>query len=271
MALDLAALRAKLGELKGGTARTEVLWKPIEGENHIRILPLATNPENPFTELYFHYLGNKTHLSSLSFGENDPIADFAENLRAGGGLTKEEWRDTKKFVPQIRTFVPVIDRKHPELGVRFWAFGKTVYQEILGSMADPDYGDITDVQVGRDIKVTFTPQDKSPTGFAQTSIRVSPKETPLTKDADQLKSWLTDQPDLMSIYKRLSYDELKDILDKFIGGDVPVQAPTARTSKKSVSDDWDEPDASPTATKSRSGVKKTAVDVEEEFANLFEQ
>ena len=34
--------------------------------------------------------------------------------------------------PKLRTFVPIIVRGQEGDGVRFWGFGKTVYQEILG-------------------------------------------------------------------------------------------------------------------------------------------
>ena len=33
--------------------------------------------------------------------------------------------------PKLRTFVPVVVRGEEGEGVRFWGFGKTVYQEIL--------------------------------------------------------------------------------------------------------------------------------------------
>ena len=46
--------------------------------------------------------------------------------------------------PKLRTFVPILVRGQEGEGIKFWGFGKTVYQEILGYIADPDYGDITD-------------------------------------------------------------------------------------------------------------------------------
>lgn len=269
MSLDLTALRAKLGELKGNTARAEVLWKPKEGDNRVRIVPLNSNPDNPFTELLFHYLGGKTYLSPLTFGDRDPIAEFADSLRGAGGLSKEDYRETKKFVPQRRTYVPIIDRNNPDDGVRFWAFGKTVYTDLLGVMADPDYGDITDPQTGRDIKVTFTPQEKSDTQFAKTAILISPKQTALSANAEQLEKFLTEQPDLMSVYPKMSYDELKEVLTRFIDG--PSTAASPRTVVNKSTDDWSEPTESPNVTKSKakSASKKPVSSVEEEFAEAF--
>lgn len=268
MALDLTALRAKLNELNRVNTKDNILWKPTKGPNTVRIVPLKSAPDNPFIELYFHYLGNKTYLSPLSFGERDPIAEFADQLRAGGGLSKEDYRETKKFVPQRRTFVPVIDRNKPQDGVRFWAFGKTVYSELLSVMADPEYGDITDPQAGRDIKVEFTPQEESDTGFAKTSIRIAAKETALTKDAEQLEKWLTEQPDLMSLYKRLSYDELSTVLKVYIEG--PSAAPAASKAPIQSNDDWDEPSESPSAAKAKATPKnKASAQIEDDFETLF--
>jgi hypothetical protein len=55
--------------------------------------------------------------------------------------------------PKLRTFAPIVVRGQENEGVKFWGFGKTVYQEILAIVADPDYGDITDETNGRDIVI----------------------------------------------------------------------------------------------------------------------
>ena len=82
MALDIAALRAKLNTFQGQNQRSSAFWRPTEGRSQVRTVPLTDCPENPFTELYFHYLGNRSHLSPISNGNRDPIAEFSENLRA---------------------------------------------------------------------------------------------------------------------------------------------------------------------------------------------
>ena len=56
---------------------------------------------------------------------------------------------------KLRTFVPVLVRGQEGEGVKFWGFGKTVYQEILGYITDPDYGDITDPTNGRDLTIEY--------------------------------------------------------------------------------------------------------------------
>lgn len=270
--LNIQALRAKLNELSNRTKVSDILWKPTEGDNQIRIVPLASNPENPFQEVYFHYLGGKTYLSPLTFGEPDPIEEFGQQLRAGGGLTKEEWNETRKFFPILRTFAPIVVRGKESEGVRYWGFGKTVYKEILGIINDEEVGDIVDPKNGRDLKITFTPGEKSDTKFPKTSVRVGMKQTAITDDKNLLEKILTIQPNIFDFYERLSYDDLKEVLTKYI-------TPSAEVTRTTVSsDDWgapEEPSAdSPSATKEKSeettkktSSKKSAI---EDFEKLFE-
>lgn len=223
MALDIAALRAKLNSFQGQGERTTAFWKPTEGKTVVRIVPLSDRPENPFSELYFHYLGNKTHLSPITYGNRDPIAEFADDLRSDG--SRESYQQARAFMPKLRTYVPVIVRGEEDQGVRFWSFGKTVYQELLSIIADPDYGDITHIENGRDITVTYIPQEKSDTNFAKTSVMAKPNQTPLSDDPRLVKEWTTHQPDLRSLHKEPSFEELSVFLKRFLDPDGAVDAP----------------------------------------------
>jgi hypothetical protein len=227
MALDINALKSKLNSFKriGGDRDTSI-WKPKEGKTVIRIVPWKDNPANPFIELHFHYLGNKTHLSPISYGNRDPIAEFADAIRSDPEKDpKERYAEARPFMPKLRTYVPVIVRGEEDKGVRFYSFGKTVYQELLSYISDPDYGDITDPKTGRDIVVEFIPQEKSDTSFSKTSVKVKPSQTPLSVDAAQMKLWLTEQPDIKELYTEPSYNELKVILEKYLDPDNSVISP----------------------------------------------
>ena len=53
----------------------------------------------------------------------------------------------------------MIVRGEENEGVKYWGFGKTVYQELLSIIAS-DYGDISDVTVsGRDVVVEFKTEE----------------------------------------------------------------------------------------------------------------
>ena len=145
MAINLDSIKAKLQQMQqtsgGGTKASEFMWKPPVGKSQVRIVPYAFDKSNPFIEMFFHYeIGKRTMVSPTSFGRPDPIVEFAEKLKRTGDT--DDWKAGKKMEPKLRTFAPVIVRGKENEGVKFWGFGKTVYQDILGYIADPDYGDI---------------------------------------------------------------------------------------------------------------------------------
>jgi len=227
MALDLSAIRGRLNKLQNTSNRTSNLWKPTPGKHQVRVVPYKFSPENPFIELFFHYnINNKTYLSPSSFGRPDPIVEFAEKLKRMGD--KEDWKAAKKMEPKLRTFVPVLVRGEESEGVKFWGFGKTVYQEILGYIADPDYGDITDPTNGRDITIEYTSAEDAGTSYPVTTIRVKPNTTPLGKDDTANQNFIETQTNITDIYSELSYDELKSVLEGWLN-------PTAEEAEESVS------------------------------------
>jgi hypothetical protein len=215
MALDINAIRGRLNKLQNTQRKTDQLWKPTPGKHQVRIVPYKFNKDNPFIELYFHYnVNNKTYLSPQSFGRPDPIVEFADKLKRMGD--KDDWKAAKAMEPKLRTFVPVIVRGEEGEGVRFWGFGKTVYQEILGYIADPDYGDITDPTSGRDLTIEYVSAEEGGTSYPTTTIRVKPKETPLSEDTTRATSFLENQTAITDLYQELSYDELKGVLEGWL-------------------------------------------------------
>lgn len=282
MALDLSAIRGRLNKLQNTSSRKDNLWKPTPGKHQVRIVPYKFAPENPFIELFFHYnINNKTYLSPSSFGRPDPIVEFAEKLKRMGD--KEDWKAAKKMEPKLRTFVPVLVRGEEGEGVKFWGFGKTVYQEILGYIADPDYGDITDPNTGRDITIEYTAADDAGTSYPVTTIRVKPNVTPLAPDATEIQKFKESQVDITDIYSELPYDELKSVLEGWLnptdeasnsGGD-SVSQQTLSNSKPAAQPQTSQPAASPTpaAETSTSDIstedKKKLDDVSSAFDDLF--
>jgi hypothetical protein len=258
---ELMAKRAQLGN-KGNDA----IFKPAEGDTVLRIVPLKSNPENPFQELYFHYLGKKTFLSPMTFGERDPIAEFSDGLVAAGNLSKDEYKEAKKFSPVLRTYLPVVVRGKESEGVKFWAFGKQIYTAILDIIADPDYGDISNPDTGHDIRITFTPAEKSPTKFADTKINVRPKPSKLTEDPALLNKLLTEQPNLLDCWPKQSYTDLKNALDVHLGVD-EWATPVSRTAAEQAPAAHPKLDAEVRAGGSAAPVVSKSV--EDEFASIY--
>ena len=213
--MDINSIRKRLNQLQTTSNRTSNLWKPQPGKQIIRVLPYKHNKDNPFIELFFHFgLNSKTYLSPITFGRPDPIEEFAQKLKTSGN--REEYQMARKLEAKMRTFAPVIVRGEEGQGVRFWGFGKTVYQELLSVIADPDYGDITDAVSGRDVSVEFKTAEEIGASFPKTTIRVKPNQTPITEDKAQLEGLLDNQKDITELYQELSYEELTDVLNEWL-------------------------------------------------------
>jgi hypothetical protein len=216
--MDMDKLRNKLNSLQNQSKREDFLWKPKSGENVIRVVPYKYQDGNyPFIELLFHYnIGGKTYLSPASFGKPDPFLEFSKKLKESGD--KDSYTLSKKLEPKSRTFAPILDRKNEMGGVKFWGFGKTVYQDLITTMLNEDFGDITDPQKGHDIKVFFRTAEEAKKQFPETTIQVRPQQTPLATDAAVVKKIGETMKDITELYRLASYDELKEILEKWLEG-----------------------------------------------------
>jgi hypothetical protein len=218
--MNLDAVKKRLNKLQNSNSQSAKieLWKPAVGNHQVRLVPYKFNKEYPFVELYFHYnISKRTYVSPISFGNPDPIVEFAERLKRMGD--REDWKSARKMEPKLRIFVPVLVRGEEHLGVRFWSFGKSVYQDILKYMADPDYGDITNPVDGRDIVVEVQSPEESGTSYTQTTIRVKPKETPLADTDEKINSYLDNQASIDQLYQEPTYDELKIVLKDWLNPD----------------------------------------------------
>jgi hypothetical protein len=222
--MDINSIKAKLSALQtqqsrpSGEARKNVFWKPAVGKQTIRIVPSAYNKSNPFSELFFHYgIDKNPIISPTNWGETDPIVEFAKQLRQS--KDKESWRLARKLDPKMRVFVPVIVRGEEAEGVKLWGFGKEIYMELLSMVEDEDIGDYTDIVSGRDLNLTTVGADTTGTGFNKTTVRARTKESTLTDDDAMLQTILKDQPDPLKVFSRMSFDDMKSVLQKWLAVD----------------------------------------------------
>jgi len=246
--MDINAIKSRLNQLQSTSSTANSFWKPPAGKTQIRITPYVENKDNPFVELFFHYslVPNKTVLSPLSFGRPDPVQQFADKLKSTGD--KDEWIQGKRIEPKMRTFVPVVVRGEETEGVKWWGFGKTVYQELLSIIADPDYGDISDAMTGRDIVVERQTAAEAGNQYGKTTIRVKPNQTALVEDMDLSKKLLTVQPNIVELYTEPDFDTLKGHLSTFLNPDGGTEESTpekkepemvSSQASSNVEDDFD--------------------------------
>ena len=260
--MDISKIKDRLNQLQSTSSNKDNFWKPAPGKQVVRIVPYKHNKDNPFVELFFHYwLGNnKTYISPASFGRPDPVEEFAQKLKSTGN--KDEWIQGKRLEPKMRTFAPVIVRGEESEGVKWWGFGKTVYQELLGVIADPDYGDITEPTTGRDIGIERQTPAEAGNQYGKTTVRVKPNQTPITEDATQLESLMENQSDLVELYKEPTYDELKEALQNYLNpGDDSTETTTTSNGVAAST--------TPTSNTTTTTSEKTTEKVEDAFDELF--
>ena len=232
MSVDFDAIRKKLDRLSGTNRNRFLMWRPQEGEEHtVRLMSFPDNDGQPFKELWFYYnIGNERGLlSPYQFNDPDPIQELITKLRDEG--SKESYELAKKLYPKMRTYAPVVVRGEEDKGVQIWGFGKTVYQNLLGLMLDEDYGDITDPQTGRDIKVTCTKQPGRQ--WSMTEVRPRGKQSLLSDDSSVAKEWISSIPDIAEMYQCKSYDELSKIINDWLSDDDDAEEDVGTTLSES--------------------------------------
>ena len=273
--MDLSMLKQKLDTLQQkqpqGQKRDYSLtfWRPTVGKQQIRIVPSAFNSKNPFTELKFYYgITNKVMVSPLNFGEKDPIALFASKLREE--YNKENYVLAKKLDAKTRIFAPVIVRGEEDKGVRLWQFGKLVYEELLSLAVDEEIGDYTDVSSGRDITVETVGPEATGTPYNKSSVRVRLKTSPLSEDSSVVEKWLKEQPEPNKLFKRFTFDEMKDALEKWLSpedaneeGDI-ISEPASNFDNDLKDLPWEKEESKFSLDTSKSKQSK-----EDQFDNLF--
>ena len=233
MDLNLAKQKLAAAQNKGNQTRekidyTKIFFKPKPGKYQVRILPNKYDKAWPIREVQFHYGFAKGPILALSnWGEADPIADFAKQLRKSAD--KEDWQLAKKIEPKSRFFAAVVVRGEEHLGARLWEFGKLTNDQLVGIAADEDYGDFTDITDGRDFTIEATEDVIAGRKGIKCNIRVKPKTSPISEDAALVEKLLNEQPDILGINRKYTYDALKDILTKWLNpeDEAATEAPIA--------------------------------------------
>lgn len=217
--MNLNAIKNKLdainqkqtGPKKEKIDYSKIYWKPKAGKHQIRFVPSKLDKDNPFKEVFVHYGFAKFPIFALTnWGEKDPIVEFAKNLRQTSD--KENWSLARKLDPKMRVFAPVIVRGEEHLGVRLWEFGKEIYTDLLATAADEDYGDFTDINQGFDFNVEAVEADVAGRKGIKCTLRIKRKESVLNEDAEQIKQWLENQPNILEVKEKYGFEDLKTIL-----------------------------------------------------------
>lgn len=212
MGLDIEALKAKLAKVKEGNnggGRAD-FWSPKDGRNVIRILPAKEGQEFYSESRVRYQVGPNNKMVTVpldSSVENCPIHAFVDSLYKT--KDKDDEKLAKRMGAKTRYYFNVIDRS-VEPGqegygeVLVFGCGATIFTDILSIVVDPDYGDITDPDMGYDIIITKSGK-KLDTEY-KTVAR--PKQTEIG-----IKDWEEKLNDLTALAKPKSYDDRLAILN----------------------------------------------------------
>ena len=222
-----------------------LFWKPKLGKSVVRIVPRKANRDFPFVEVPFHqYNVFKKSVYSLSnFGEKDPVEQLVKDLYNEN--TEEAKELARKIKPRTKYYAQVLVRGEEGLGIRLWEFNKTTYEKLLGIMADDDFGDVADIASGTDLTIEGY-NDSIKIGKREVTyiaVNVTPKRniSPLAENADLVKSYLENQKDILEIYKKYTYDEIKAMLKTYLDPQEEAAAPVV--AEAVVEDETSEPAA----------------------------
>jgi hypothetical protein len=210
MAIDFEKLKRKLEGTK--TPKGWVKFKKDE-EKTIRVVPVEDG--DPFKTVYMHYnVGNEGGFTCPKKNYNEPCAvcEFASELWKEG--TEESKEMAKQMFVRDRHFSPVLVRGEETEGVRWWSYGKEVYEYMINLCLNPDYGDITDLDSGTDITISVTqPKDAKYPKTSCTPKRSSSKFC-ATMDKKQCAEVLKTVPNLEELIGRKTSAEVKEMLAK---------------------------------------------------------
>jgi hypothetical protein len=191
------------------------------GKNVVRFLPPPIGRSSPFVVVHQHFIRTDGMSTPAVFAcprmmskKPCPACGEADRLRATGNPADRE--RAGEFFSSTRVFSSVIDRKHPEMGPRVLAFGKSIHKELTAIRKDEaDGGDFSDPTGGFDIVITRVGTGKNDTEY---SVRTR-APAPLADSVEQMNDWIEAQVDV-NVYARVpTAQELQKILSLKPTGD----------------------------------------------------
>ena len=210
--LNLSKVSSKSADLKRSGNFSADYDKLEKGKNVRRILPPKGDKDVFWSEGYLHFgLGDDgkktvTCLETYGEGKKCPICQYVEELKKS--KSKEDKQLADKIRRVKRTYIAVLNRDADEEKPLVLPVGQTIMKQVVDLICDPDYGDITDFNEGRDITIT-----KSGSGLStEYSVIAKPKTSIASEDFDEDE--LDEEiPDLDALFVKKTPDELQAILD----------------------------------------------------------
>jgi len=221
----------------------------------IRLLPSIGSSCDPFTTVYYHKgLGAKRNITMVCPRTHDrpcALCEYRMNLlktkdAAQAEIAKRYKNKSKSYCNiLVKGYTEAINPgmdfqtiiKEAEYKVFVYGLHWTLYQELLGYLANPMYGDITDIKEGRDF-IYVIAENKS-SGYRDHKLTPFPDKSPAS-DKKEMVAKIQEMMGNLEIFKKeISYEGTKKLLDETLYGEfgnVGVQnnapAPSAVPAKE---------------------------------------
>lgn len=237
-------------------------------EMRVRILPVSADNQGIFFIVNTHSLKVNKQISESGFksfmclndehvddgGHGCPLCNKSKELfRAANNCTNDAEKkalvtSALQYKPKKTFIVRVIERGHEDEGVKFWRFnehsdGQGVYDKLMdlydvrNKESIRDTGEeynIFDLVNGKDIVITLKPDVKGNKVRTAIEITDAGRETPLSKDEEEIEMWVNDPKTWSDMYSSKSADYLQLIAD----GEIPLWDNNSRkwVAKKAAND-----------------------------------
>lgn len=239
MAIDLDAIRRKHEQLNkpkgGGEDFGEKFIQLADGDNKIRILPGKSDDVQFYTETKIHRLpgedGKDTNVHCLKpHSEPCPLCDLYyalykvhnEKVKSNPSLKTEgteESRLANKIKARERYYMNAIDRKdEKDSKPKIFSVGQKLFQKIVSTMLDPDFGDITDLAAGNDFKIVKQIVSNFP-NYDQSQAR--PKKEP-AGSKQEIAAWMESLHNLSELVRKEDAAKVKQLADSIMVGRLAV-------------------------------------------------
>lgn len=183
----------------------EEFWKPKENKNVIRILPPWNNEGKFYFKGVLHYTGEEGQLPVPCRSMVDKPCPLCEVVEKASNK-----KLAKKLVAKKKFYMNVLVLDNIKEGVKIWGATPKQMKKLRSYLEDPDYGDFTDPDEGREVIVE---KDSSGT-MPSYEIRMRPKASPI-----EYRGWEDELHDLdkdiiPEIPSKEEYEELAASLNK---------------------------------------------------------
>ncbi len=215
---NLEALKNAMNNSKRGGFK---YWKPQDnGKYNIRFLP---HGDVFFKGAFQHKIGDNYYFCPRTEGEACPICEKYHKLYKLNTPAAIELAKSIKPKEQYLYNIVVrqeLDKPNPDQTKVFvYMAGKKLHGLLMNYMFDEEYGDLTDCDNGYDF-ILFKEDDPSGSGFPS-YMNSKPRKNPskLFEDDETIDKVLRECKDLDKEVELLEYDELKNILTKFLSNE----------------------------------------------------